>query len=191
MRHESQTFIALIRNSVEEWRKSEGWSRETVCQSIVDTHIKNKADQSTGLEFEPGSRDAFKRQKANADRIYRWLDDVSKDSTLLPTNFIPTVIHALPRHIRLACINEFLSRFGMHAEIGYGAVCNLSFDPLHHAVAMTKEGGEAVVAMTLISSNPTDEQLITAARELDESIATKELARRDVQCEIDRRRAAK
>ena len=79
MQHGShnRTLIAILRDAVEAWRKRNGWSRETAAQTIVDAHERIGGPANSGIVFEPPSIDAFKRVKANADRIFRWLDDVT------------------------------------------------------------------------------------------------------------------
>lgn len=109
MQHEShRTLIAILRDAVEAWRKRNGWSRETAAQMIVDAHERIGGPAVSGIVFDPPSRDTFERAKANADRIFRWLDDLTKDRNHLPPNFIPSILAALPADLLTAAVNDLL-----------------------------------------------------------------------------------
>ena len=115
MRHSSHTksWISILRDAVESWRKFNGWSRETVAQTIVETHERIGGPANSGIVFDPPSRDAFERAKVNADRIFRWLDDSTKDNNLMPANFIGSILAALPADRRLHLADELLCPFGL------------------------------------------------------------------------------
>ena len=115
MQHRShqRTLITVLRDYVEDWRRSNGWSRETTAQMIVEAHERIGGPANTGLVFDPPSRDAFERAKANADRIFRWLDDSTKDKNLLPANFIWSILAAFPADRRLCLGDELLAPVGL------------------------------------------------------------------------------
>lgn len=113
MRNESHTFIGALRDAIEAWRKENGWSRETVVMAILEAHISIDAETTTGIVFDPQTRDTFERAKVNADRVFRWLDDVTKDSNTCPANFIPSILAALPVDRRLALVNRWLMPLGI------------------------------------------------------------------------------
>ena len=115
MRHESHTFIGHLRDAVEAWRKENGWSRETVVMHIVDTHERIDAPATTGIVFDPPTRDTFERAKVNADRVFRWLDDVTKDGNTVPTNFLPSILSALPHARRMALVNLWIQPLDLTA----------------------------------------------------------------------------
>lgn len=108
-----QTAIGLVREAVESWRRAEGWSRETVAQHIVEAHERIGAEASTGIVFDPPTRDAFERMRVNADRIFRWLDDTTKDRNLLPLAFLASILAALPLDRRMALADQLLSPAGL------------------------------------------------------------------------------
>ncbi len=83
MRSMSQTTITILRDEITEYRRGKRLSRETVAAGIVDAHERLGADVVTGIRFEPKTVDAFERTKVNADRIFRWLDDVTKDGVFV------------------------------------------------------------------------------------------------------------
>lgn len=146
MRHESHTLISIIRAGVSEWRKREDWSREAVVQAIVDTHERMGGPKATGIKFDPATRDVFERAKVNADRVFRWLDDDSKDSTLLPTNFLQSILGAMPMDIRMHCLHEFLLPLGI-VPASLEVAGNGDFDASTHLNEMIKEGAEATMAL--------------------------------------------
>lgn len=123
----------------------------------------------TGIRFDKSNPDAFARQKAAADRIFRWLDDASKDSNLLPANFIPSILTALPVTFRISALDEILRPFGLAAwpmDIGGGAL-----DAPAMLKTLIKEQGEAAVAVSELVDGVTREELIRASKELADVIA--------------------
>lgn len=166
MRNDShKTLIGTIKTAVVEWRKREGWSRETVVQEIVDAHERLEGPVITDIRFEPTTRDAFQRQKVNADRVFRWLDDEGKDTNLLPANFIPSILAALPVDLQLQCVGEILRPLGLD-------VCttddhdSLAFDPLVHASSIIKEGAEAAQALLKVGPGSDPAAIESARKEL-------------------------
>lgn len=85
MRSESHTLISTLLGVVNQWRRREGWSRETVVQQIVEAHERIQGALVTGIVFDPPTRDTTERMKVNADRVFRWLDDGTKDTNLVST----------------------------------------------------------------------------------------------------------
>ena len=134
-----KTWIAIVLDHVNAWRKANGWSRETVVQMIVEAHDRMNGQVVTGIKFEPHTADTFERWKVNADRVFRWLDDSSKDTNLLPTNFIPSILSAMPMDVRLHCMDDLLRGVGIAAR------------PIDEEA---KEGIDAVgILRTMISEN--------------------------------------
>lgn len=112
----SRTPITLVREHVEDWRRANAWSRETVVQQIVEAHGRLGFDRLTGIAFDPPTRDSFERMRVNADRVFRWLDDSTKDRNLLPFNFVWSILAALPAERRLALADALLFPVGMVAH---------------------------------------------------------------------------
>jgi hypothetical protein len=100
--------IAIISDHVEAWRRENRWSRETVADQIVAAHERLGAPEFTGIKFEPPTTDTFERMRVNADRIFRWLDDRTKDKNLLVANMLWSVIAAMPMQRRLLLVNDLL-----------------------------------------------------------------------------------
>ncbi|KQQ93646.1 hypothetical protein [Massilia sp. Leaf139] len=185
----SKTRIAMYRECLDEWRKREGWSRETVCQMIVEAHQRIGGPAATGIRFEPPTTDTYERQKVNAERIFRWLDDVSKDKNLLPVNFEPSIEEAMPIDIYLKFENMRLARKGVELRV-VEAEPRPTLDVTPHLRALVKESAEATTSLLSIGPDATVDQLQHACRELQEAQDSAASAKRDLQCEIARRSGA-
>jgi len=173
MRDSTQTLIGAVRAAVQAWRKREDWSRETVCQEIVSTFTHLRGEVPTRIKFDPNTQDVYDRQRIIAERIYRWLDDESKDNNLLPANFLPYILAALPVDLRIACADGFLGC----SDLSVRLVSHEAEDSLTIALQhMAKEGGEALSAMTNLLDGCTPDQLSNAQRELTEAVHAAEAA---------------
>lgn len=165
-----KTLIATLRDYVEEWRKLNGWSRETVAQEIVEAHEALGAQRVTGIFFDPPTRDTFERMRVNADRIFRWLDDVTKDRNLLPANFIPTILQALPLTIRMHAADDLMRPVGL----GCRAINMLSIGESESVGSLFRslviETAEANVAVSELLDGETSAELLRAQRELTEAL---------------------
>lgn len=163
-----ETLIAIVLRHVNAWRKLNGWSRETVVRAIVEAHELSNADALTGISFESGSRDEFTRQKANADRVYRWLDDQTKDNNLLNPNFLPSILAAMPMEIRKACAADILRDvdIAVHELVGESG----HLDPLHLLQVCMKESAEANQAIAELVECGDLSVLENTHREVSEAI---------------------
>lgn len=118
------TWIALIGGAVNQWKRQNDWSRETVADQIVQSHVNNSSHLTTGINFEvQGVGDEYRRQHTNANKIFRWLDELTKDNNLLPVNFIKSILQAMPMSIRLNTVNTLLIDLNLTAkpieQVGY------------------------------------------------------------------------
>jgi hypothetical protein len=141
-----KTMISTIRDHVVRWRKAEGWSREAVVQAIVEAHERIGGPATCGIVFDPTTRDTFERMKVNADRVFRWLDDESKDNNLLPVNFQLSIWAAMPMDRRLHCIADCLGQIDV-AVVGVAAKPTATFDTSLHLGSLIKESSEAQLAL--------------------------------------------
>lgn len=168
MQSTSHTTIATIKNYVEAWRKANQFSRETAVQIIVETHEKLGFDVVSGIHFSPNTKDAYERMKVNADRVYRWLDDVTTDRNLLPANFMVSVIAALPIEMREACVSEIFFKIDIVAEAcKHSDECDLNVS--EHLPELMKETHEALHSSAILATGLTDENLLTAKKELGDA----------------------
>lgn len=108
--------IGIIRDHIEAWRRDNRWSRETVADMIVQAHVRIGGPVFSGIVFEPPTTDTFERMRVNADRIFRWLDDTTKDKNLLPCNFLLSVLAALPEERRVVLLNDLLAPLALQVE---------------------------------------------------------------------------
>lgn len=166
-----KTWIGTLSDYVDHWRRTTGMSREAVAEMIISKYQDiNKSSLPGVKDFaNDKSNDIDKNYEArrvNADRVFRWLDDKSKDSTLLPTNFIPTVLLALPDDLRIRCANDLLRHIGMVAqEI---VVEDSSSDALTHFRSIIKESADAELALAELLDGETVEELIAVQQEINE-----------------------
>ena len=160
MRNESHiSLISRLAAYVDDWRKDAGMSQATVVDEIVTAHDRIGGPAATGISFE-GSSDAFNRQHANMQRVYRWLDDKSKDTNLLPANFLPSMLAAMPEESRRAFLTEMLYPLGLKVSaIDAASDDDFTFD------VVTDSHMEAVNAVQLIAmaqKDPTEANLAKA-----------------------------
>jgi hypothetical protein len=177
MRSDSHTLIGIVRQHVSEWRREQSWSRETVVVSIVDAHEAIGAPARTGIRFEPSTQDSYERTKVNADRVFRWLDDESKDTNLLPANFLLSILAALPPARRHACLNALLAPLGLHVQ-GNELLADCDIDVNLLAASDIKEGSEAVHALLGLQGHIDEVSLCQAEKEYDEAIESYSRTRR-------------
>lgn len=169
MRSESHTPISVIKTHFEKWRKENRFSRETAIQFVTEAHEALGFDVVSGIRFDPTTQDAFDRQRINAERVYRWLDDVTTDRNLLPANFIPSILAALPLAERVACVNELLSGVGLVASaLDDGGEDELEVN--RHLPGMMKETHEALQAVVQLNSNMDEKNLLHTHQEVGEAI---------------------
>lgn len=160
MRNEShKTLISRLAEYVDDWRKTEGMSITTVVDVIVQAHDRIDGPAATGIVFEQNP-DEFNRMKANSDRVWRWLDDKSKDRNLLPVNFLPSMLAAMPEESRRAFLTEMLYPLGLKVSaIDAASDDDFTFD------VVTDSHMEAVNAVQLIAmaqKDPTEANLAKA-----------------------------
>lgn len=185
MRNQShnKTRIATLLEYVDKWRHAMDWSRETVCTQIVEAHYRIGADRLTQVKFEQGG-DAFTIQKNNADRIYRWLDDKTKDKNLLCANFEQSILAAMPADIRMACLNELLAPLGLVVR-GVDVQKPGTLNATMHLVKVARESSEAQGAMAELIDGATPAELAKADRELAEAEEAIRVARAAVRSQIE------
>lgn len=109
-----RTWVALILDELEDWRREIGASRETIAILIVEAHERIGGHLVSRIAFEQKG-DPYQLAKNNADRIYRWLDEVTKDKNTLPANFVRVILAALPDARRMRLADELLATVGLAA----------------------------------------------------------------------------
>lgn len=160
MRNDSHvTLISRLAAYVDDWRKNENMSQMTVVDEIVKAHDSIGGPISTGIRFE-ANPDEWDRVKNNSDRVWRWLDDKSKDKNLMPANFLPSVLAAMPEETRRAFLTEMLHPLGLKVSaIDAADDDEFNFDMVTetHMDALT-----AVQALSIAQKDPTEANLAKA-----------------------------
>jgi hypothetical protein len=186
MRSEShKTRISVIREHVTAWRQAEGWSREATALAIVEAHVRSGGPARTGIHFEPGSGDSFTAAKTFADRIFRWLDDETKDTNFLPANFEDSILLAMPVSRRMACVDEQLRLLGLACRSLDGAA-DVEIDVHAHLCSVIKEDADSHEALANAMAIRSPEALQRAHKEISESIAVQIRTRNALECALSR-----
>ncbi len=166
-----KTLIAVLRDAVTLWRQRQRWSVESAANEIVEHYYQSGFDYVWAVEFQrtDGGRNVLKAMKANGERLARWLDDQTKDTTLLPANLVPMVLSALPADLRLMCLSEIFEPLGMCIQLA-----RLDEAPGSHTQlmsALAKENGEGMAAFALLAEQCSRDQLLATLKEIEESRA--------------------
>lgn len=179
-----KTVIAMVRDALDSWRKVNRWSQSTAVEEVVQAHHAIGADVSTEILFEDAraGRDEIARQKVNAERVYRWLDE-DKSHNLLPANFLPSVLAALPMDSRVELANDILAPCGLAVRaIQPGE--QSGFNPMEHLGALLTEFPQAKQALMKMASCDSHETALAAMRELDDAIGVAKAARAGIESHI-------
>lgn len=184
MRNQSHTLIAVVRAHVQAWRKREGWSRETVVQAIVEAHDVSGAAVATGIRFEPHTQDAFERTKVNADRVFRWLDDETKDTNLLPPNFLQSVLLAMPMDVRTQCVDDILLPVGLACRVLHEDASPDAVDAAGHLRAMNNADAAADGALIDLLDGATNSELLIAQRAMRQKVQDATASLEDIEAAV-------
>ena len=154
MRDVSQkTKLAILADHVDEWRQRAG-SRETVAVLIVEAHQRLGGDKLPKLDFDMRG-DAYTCAKNAADRIFRWLDDRTKDNNFMPANFETSILAAMPEDIRIAYLNEWLGRVGVASRLRESAAdTEVNPSEIVQAITRVNHRTEAAAADLLDGIDP-------------------------------------
>lgn len=182
--------IGILRDHIEAWRRDNRWSRETVADQIVQAHIRIGGPVFTGITFEPPTTDTFERMRVNADRLFRWLDDTTKDRNLLPFNFILSLLAALPEDRRVLCVNDLLHPVCLQVEASHDNDDDVSAQEIADTFrALVDHGAQATVATSLLLDGVHEGEAGTAEKKLGLMAATINKARGLMARLIKRRKA--
>lgn len=151
MRGDSQgrTTIAIIAAAIVEWKDSKGWSRETVADAIIRHFYNLQPKGLPGISFNLNSSDdEYQRMHVNANKLFRWLDDITKDGNL-PANLAVYLLGALPVELRTKTINTLLLTGGidMSAKPIVQADPARPLDMLESVLAESAEAAKALAAL--------------------------------------------
>ncbi|MBN3004497.1 hypothetical protein JW897_12200 [Chromobacterium alkanivorans] len=163
-----KTVIGVVRDYLDQWRRERGLSLQAAAGEIVEHYFASGMSKVWPVDFHTGG-DAYAAIKANSERIWRWLDDQTKDTTLLPANMLPVVMGVLPFNLRMMCVNELLGPIGLSVSIRQGVLPAVT-----HAQVLAvsaKESGEAIAALAGLADGWTPQELAAVRAELQEATA--------------------
>lgn len=161
------TWTQVLIGEIEAFRRGSETSREAFAQLVVDGW-KRAGSPQIGREWKTDG-DIFERGRVNAQRLYRWLDDVSKDNNLLPANVVPAILLALPEDARVRVLNAQLASMGLMVE---RIPVSDHREALNVLLATDiREASEAHLALVALASAPSSANVAAARKELVESIA--------------------
>lgn len=170
--------LAIVRDHIEAWRRDNRWSRETIADLIVQTHIRIGGPSYTGIAFEPPTTDTFERMRVNADRVFRWLDDTTKDKNLLPFNFLWSVLAALPEDRRVLLVNDLLHPVCLQVEASHDGDDDVSAQEIADTFrALVDHGAQATVATSQLLDGVDEGEAGQAEKKLGLMAATINKAR--------------
>lgn len=108
------SWCGLISQGVQAWmRQVPGLSRLAVATEVEKKYQTHGAPAVGTEPFALGRGDAFSGAAVAANRLFRWLDDVSKDGGLLPANMVPVILAALPEDLRIDLANRLFEQAGL------------------------------------------------------------------------------
>lgn len=181
MRGHSQSAIGIIRQAFNAWRKREGKSRDAIVDEFVKVFRDLGGEATTGVRFERRGVDEYDSLRIQGERVYRWLDDESKDNNMLNANLLPYMLAALPDDLRIMAATDLLLVTGLSVHVvGHRG----GLDVAHLLRAVAKEGGEATASLAVLVSGATPHDLRDAHREITESIAAQQQALDEIEALI-------
>jgi hypothetical protein len=183
-----KSWVKIISEAVEQWRVQRTWSREKVCAQFVEEFEHSEDPHAWNIEFSHHP-DVFQRQKNDADKIMRWLDNDSKDTNLLGLNFSRVILRRLPAGLRMACLNEMLAPLELTVR-GSEQCDSQDLNATSHLVKLAREASEAQAAIADLIDNPNPANLAKTERELADVEEAARAARVDVHQQINLRSVA-
>jgi hypothetical protein len=169
-----ETWVESLKRHLSAWKKEAGYSEMTMFDEIVKAHERIGGPQKTGIHFSDG-KDEYNRQKANAIRIKRLLVDdeegIGREQADQLVNLMPSILAAMPAHLRISFLNEYLAPLELHVagneEATEGDVGIADLAEIMHQDAKAQQSFAAVLQSQDINT------LTEAHKAILESIETK------------------
>lgn len=168
-----KTVLGVARDALHAYRMRRGLTNGGLAIDLVDFYRQGGWRGVWPIEFQE-SRDAGRDAATNSERIWRWLDDQTKETNLLPVNLLPVLLAYLPMDLRLRCVSEMLLPLGLSVSIAHTTETQATHAAL--MAGMAKEAGEGVAAFAELAEALTPEQLMRAKVEIEEGIESKRRA---------------
>lgn len=147
---QGRTTIAIIAAAIVEWKDSKGWSRETVAEAVISHFYDLQPKGLPGISFSlTGAGDEYQRMHVNANKLFRWLDDLTKENNLLPANFAAFLLGAMPVELRTKTVNIILASSGidMSAKPITPVPPTRPLDILENVLAESAEAAKSLAAL--------------------------------------------
>jgi hypothetical protein len=161
-----KSWTSIVADYVDEWKTGNQWSRETTAEAIVNKYNEIYPNGLPGVEEFSTASDVFKRNSTNACRIFRWLDDRSKDKNLLEINFLPVILEAMPTDIKVRCINDLMVPLNVVSRSLVGTIALSESNPINQLKSLIKEASEACQSLAELTDGETYDELVTSLQEL-------------------------
>lgn len=165
-----ESTLKTLARHIDKWQDRTPVSQEAIADDIVKAHELFDPECKSGVRFNPQSKTESDRLKANHSKIWRWLDDRSKDTNLMPVNFLQSMLVAMPADLRVSFLNEFLSPLELQVTAAEGGdhveIC------MNHVIETVKESGEANHFIAKLMVNQDLPTLKHTHKEVDEAIET-------------------
>lgn len=184
--HES--WIGIQRTYLRTWMRRDRLSRETVVDHIVEAYERLYTAQGLNeVRFESRDRDPVTRMKVNAERVFRWLDDETKDNNLLGANFVLPILAAMPADLRISCANELL--LPAHMGVRLLERDGQETDVVSLLKGVMKECGDVEKSLVSLMDGASEEVLLEMQREVAEAEQAIQRVRSTVEIKLSRLRA--
>lgn len=184
--HADETWIDCLKRYLRVWKRRGDYSDATICDFIVQAHAVAGLDAKTGIRFTPGSADEYNRQKANAARIMRMLNEEPNTAgeAVAAINMLPSILAAMPGDLRIDFLNEYIAPMGLSVR-GVETDAGDTLNATGHLVNIARENAEAQSAIANLIDGATPEELAKADRELSDAVDAAVAARADVRQQMN------
>ena len=155
----------VMRNAIEGWRCEV--SKEFIAQKVASAYFKMGLPQEVDAQRKellkvPGADD-----KNNTQNFFRYNERSSVEAKATIMDLLPAIISVMPVDRACTALNQFLNPLGFSvAAIGSNQT-QVSRDQL--LAQFSKESGEALRSVLLLSENASIDQLRAAFKEVQES----------------------
>lgn len=182
-----KTPLAVLFFHVEAYRRDAYLTREDFAQDVVNAHEAIGGGEVTGVVFDNVQRasvdDDDRRRRTNANKVFRWLDDSTKDRNYLHINLFPSILAALPLDRRVACLNEmFMPVCVVTKPLASEAGCDIPASMMLQTIL--KECGEAQLAVADLIDGATKPELVKAQKEIGEAVHTLKQAQLSIEARL-------
>ena len=174
--------VALTARIVEQFRTDSSITRISMGPVFFDGYSQAGGFSATGIRLESDKADVHEWARINSQRFYRWLDDLTKDNNLLPSNMLPSVLMSVSMPYRIEWADEFLRPLGLAChqlatEVKPIDVCGLQ--------NLIKEASEAQQSILSLLDGATRNELQAALREVTELQAVVDQLRNSIESQIN------